>query len=289
MRKVNRRVLESLIKCGAFDLINSNRALLFASVDSAMGFGIARRKERDAGQVSMFDMIDSSANADSYIERTVAETPLWTEHQILSFEKESLGFYLTGHPLAQFEELVGQYTSDNITVINTLRGNREVKFAAVVSTMREIMTRKGSQMAFVTFEDLTGTIEAIVFSDVYKNNSLLLKSDNPIFVIGTSEASEEGVKIIAKEIFPLSELPSRLTKSIHFYFSAVETDQKQISLLKTILAQYPGKCPGFVHISIPDKSETVMELPAGLNLAPNLDMVKTLTKVFGHNVTRFQS
>lgn len=288
-KKVNRRVLESLIKCGAMHSLNPNRAILFTSLDSAMGYGAARQKEREAGQVSMFDMMGGSTELNQYSAKDDSEAAVWSEHQLLSYEKESLGFYLTGHPLAQFEDLVKQYTPSTIRSICELTGKREVRFAAVVSGIKEIMTRRGDKMAFVTLEDLTGTIEGIVFSDVFKVSSDLLKSDQPLFCVGTSEAGEETSKVLLSDVFPISELPERLTESVHFHLSAVETKDKHLVQLKNILTRYPGKCSAFIHLTIPDKSETVLALPETLNISPSLEMVKTLEKVFGHNITRFTS
>lgn len=287
-RKVNRRVLESLVKCGAMDSLGANRADLFAELDTAMEYGAARQRERDAGQVSMFDMM-TGGGSEQYVSKNSETVEPWSEHQLLSFEKEALGFYLTGHPLAQYEGLISQYTPDTIKTINETRSKREVRFAGVMTTMREIMTRRGDKMAFVTLEDLTATIETIVFSDVYQKAASLLRGELPLFFIGSSEVGEESVKVIIKDIFPISELPNRLTKSIHFHLSVAETSENQIAQLKNILARYPGQCPGFIHITIPGKSETLMELPKKLSLAPNLEMVKTLEKVFGHNITQFRS
>lgn len=288
IRKANKRVLESLVKCGAMDSLNPNRSELFSSLDSAMGYGASRQRERDAGQASMFDIM-SGDNTEQFVSKNSDPVEPWSEHQLLNFEKEALGFYLTGHPLAQFEGLVAQYTSDTIKSISELRSKREVRFAGVMTTMREIMTRRGDKMAFVTLEDLTATIETIVFADVYQRSVDLLKGEHPLFFIGSSEVGEESVKVIIKDIFLLSELPTRLTKSVHFHLSVAETSENQLAQLKNILTRYPGECPGFIHITIPDKTETLMELPKKLAVAPNLEMVKTLEKVFGHNITQFRS
>ena len=288
-KRVNRRVLESLIKCGAMDSFGKSRAELMTQLESAMDYGAARQREREATQVSMFDMIDSHSAGETYIERSVDAVEEWTEHQVLTFEKEALGFYLTGHPLAQYEELLSQYTNDTIAAINNLRSKREVRFAGVAAGMREIMTRRGEKMAFVTLEDLTATVETIIFSDVYKNAEHLIKGELPLFFIGTSEVGEESVKVIIKEAYPVQELPTRLTGSVHFHLSAVETSEKQLMQLKAVLAQHPGDCPAYLHLSIPEKSETVMSLPKKLYVAPSLELVKVLEKVFGHNITRFQA
>jgi DNA polymerase-3 subunit alpha len=88
---------------------------------------------------------------------------------------------------------------------------------------------------------------------------------------------------------PLSDVPSRLTKSVHFKLAASETDEKQLQNLKSVIARFRGDCRVFIHMTIPDRSETVMELPAELRVAPSLALVTSVEKIFGHNVTYFQS
>lgn len=288
LRRVNKRVIESLIKCGAMDSFGEGRAFLFSQLDGAMEYGSKRQKDRDSGQGSIFDLMPMEDGDHVMAMQQPSMILEWSEHQILSFEKEALGFYLTGHPLAQYEGLVKQYTKDTIKLISELKTRRDVRFAGVVAGMREILTKKGDKMAFVVLEDLTATIEAIVFSDVFLKSNIHLKGDLPLFFTGTSEVDEENVRVIVKEIFPVAELPTKLTKSVHFHLSAVETDEKQLAQLKAVLSRYPGTCPGFVHLSIPEKSETVLALPAKLSLAPTIELVKSLEKLFGHNVTRFE-
>jgi len=95
--------------------------------------------------------------------------------------------------------------------------------------------------------------------------------------------------VIAREIFPLSEAPARLTKTVHFKLAAGEVNDKQLQSLKSILGRFRGECKAFIHMTIPDRSETVMELPNELRVAPSLQLVATVEKIFGHNVTYFQS
>lgn len=287
-RRVNKRVLESLVKCGAMDSFEIHRAALFTGLDHAMEYGSARQREREAGQVSMFAAFSNGTESDDYITKTMIDVVPWPEREQLSYEKETLGFYLTGHPLAQYEGLIKQYSKETIRTISELTSKKDVRFAGVVSGMREVMTKRGDKMAFVTLEDLTGTIEAVVFSDLYQKSVMHIKGDNPLFFVGSAEVGEESVKVIVKEILPIEDLPTMLTKSIHFHVSVAETDKNQLAQLRSVLTRYPGKCPAFVHISIPEKSETLLALPQKLNVTPNLEMVRTLEKIFGHNITRFQ-
>jgi DNA polymerase-3 subunit alpha len=144
-------------------------------------------------------------------------------------------------------------------------------------------------MGFVTLEDLKGMTDVIVFPELYQKSIQLIKGDKPCFIIGNVDVDEERAKIIAKEIFLLSEASSRLTKTVHFKLAASEINSKQMQSLKSVLARFKGDCKTFIHLTIPDRSETVMELPNELRVAPSMQLVTTVEKIFGHNVTYFQS
>ena len=286
-RKVNRRVLESLVKCGAFDFTKVDRARMIAALDTAMERAASRQHDRQIGQASMFDLLSPDAAGVSHEE--YPEVDPWNEHQKLSFEKESVGFYVTGHPLAQFEGILRQYSTVNTVTINDVPDKREVRLGGIVVGLREITTKRGDRMGFVKLEDLSGTIEVIVFSDVYQQSMELVKGDQPICITGTVDADDETRKIIAKEIILLADVPERMTKSIHFRLSSAEINPKQLQQLKQILSRFTGEIPAFIHIMIPDKSETILSLPEDLKLKPSMQLVSTVEKIFGHNVTHFKS
>jgi len=285
-RRVNKRVMESLIKCGAFDFTGAARAALLAALDRAMEIASSTQRDRQTGQARLFDMIPQGAGAP---EPELPDVSEWGERQMLAYEKESLGFYITGHPLAQFEELLNQYaTADTVTMAEAADSS-EVRFGGVVNKLREITTKRGDRMCFATVEDLKGSVETIVFSDVFAQAQPLIKGDRPIFVIGTADADGENVKVIAKEIMPLEEVPQRLTKSVHFFLSQPEITQNHLAQLKNVISRFPGECPAYVHLVIPDRTETVLSLPEDLKLAPTPQLVQEIDRLFGHNVTRFMS
>jgi len=213
----------------------------------------------------------------------------WGERQMLAYEKESLGFYITGHPLAQYEGMLGQYASCDTATLAEAGDGTEVRFGGVVNKLREITTRRGDRMCFATIEDLKGSVEVVVFSDVFVECSQLVKGDRPLFVIGTADADGENVKVIAREIMLLDEAPQKLTKSVHFFLSQPEVTQNHLSQLKSVIGRHPGGCPAFVHLIIPDRTETVLSLPDELKLSPSPQLVADVDRLFGHNVTRFMS
>ncbi|PIU56370.1 MAG: hypothetical protein COS89_06080, partial [Deltaproteobacteria bacterium CG07_land_8_20_14_0_80_38_7] len=282
-RKVNKRMLESLIKCGAFDYTNATRASLLASLDNAMEYGLSRQRDKISGQSRLFDLLGSAED-----QPKLKDVPKWSERQMLAFEKESLGFYITGHPLTQFENLLEQYSNANTVTAQDAPDKKEIRLGGICVKLREITTKRGDRMGFVTLEDLKGVVELVVFSDIYAKTHLLIKeTDKPIFVIGNLDSDGETVKIIVTDIFPLDDVAERLTKSIHFVLHKDETTPNHLAQLKNVISRFPGKCPVYLHFIEPQKTETILELSSEFKLKPSFQLVADVQKLFGHNVTRF--
>ena len=284
-RRVNKRVVESLIKCGSFDFVGFARAALLSALDRAMEMAAIRQRDRLSGQTNLFDGLDEGAS--KAFELKMPNVSEWAERQRLAYEKEVLGFYITGHPLAQYEELLSQYATTNTVDIVEVPDKREVKLGGVVAKFREITTKRGDRMGFVTLEDLQGTVEMVVFSDVYSKSHFLIKGEHPIFVIGNVDTDGETVKVIASEIMSIDAISENLTKSVHFFLHQPEINTHHLSQLKNILSRFPGECHGFVHLIVPDKSETILSLPDDLRLTPSVQLVTSVNKLFGHKVTKF--
>ncbi|MFH1874789.1 MAG: DNA polymerase III subunit alpha [Pseudomonadota bacterium] len=284
-RKVNKRTIESLIKCGAFDSLEGTRAAQMASLDRAMELAYSRQRDQQAGQARLFDLLGEAQE-----QPKLEDVPPWPEREMLSCEKETLGFYITGHPLMQYEQLMEQYSTVNSVTVSEAKDKQEVRLGGVCVKLREITTKRGNLMAFVTLEDLKGAVEVVVFSDVYQESSALIKAgDKPMFVIGQADVDGETAKVIANEIFPLEEVAQRLTKSVHFFLHQAEIDSNHLAQLKNVLGRYKGGCPAYLHFIEPEKSETILALPDNLRLAPSTNLVADVKKLFGHNITKFMS
>ncbi|MBI4125150.1 MAG: DNA polymerase III subunit alpha, partial [Deltaproteobacteria bacterium] len=286
-RKANKRVLESLVKCGAFDFTGARRSQLMAVLDQAMQAGNKRQRERSSGQFSLLDRMAPSQEGNGAGEK-LPQIEDWPERQRLQFEKEALGFYLSGHPLAQFEKLLAQYSSADCQTVNQLPDKREVRVGGMAAAIRETTTKKGERMGFVALEDMKGTVDVVVFPECYKQSYALLKSEKPVLVIGQIDEGEDRNKIIAKEILPLEEAPKQLTKTIHIKLSHAEASPKQLSALKSVLGRFKGNCTAYLHVMVPGEAETVMKLPDDLKVDPTPHLVMQVQKLFGHNVTWFQ-
>ncbi len=278
--RVNRRVVESLIKCGAFDAIAraraTTRAGLMGALDQALESAQKAQRDRASGQFSLF-----GAGADAAPPAPAEPVPEWPENVLLAHEKESLGFYITGHPLAQHADLLRRFADVRTPDLAECATGREVKIGGVVAALREVRTKKGQLMGFVTLEDLEGMVEVVVFSDVYAASSPLLKSERPILVSGTVEHDGEASKIIAREVFPLTEVRERLGVPFHFRLTAPGLSAEHFEKLKAILAAHRGPCPAVLHLILPNHSETVIALPDALRVKPTPDLEDALERELG--------
>ncbi|HSA59990.1 MAG TPA: DNA polymerase III subunit alpha, partial [bacterium] len=300
-RRVNRRVVESLVKCGAFDGLGLARARIFAAVEDQLEKAARLQKSKSTGQTGLFESGGDGPEAE-----TLPPGPEWEKREKLSFEKESLGFYITGHPLTDVaDELKKRSTLDTEAVrgMTEADAGKTISLGGVVSALRETVTKKGDRMGFVTFEDLKGTVPVIVFSDLYARSHALLKTDEPLFVRGTVDAEEESVKLIAREIVRLKDLVAvnptfyaapegygsgRARREVHFHLPEGGIRRDQLETLKSLLARHRGEASAFIHLKDSAKGETILVLPEGLKVDPSSTLIREVDQLFGSPVTILQ-
>lgn len=285
LRKVNKKVLESLIKCGAFDSTGARRSQLFAVSELATEQGQEKQREKNGRQKSLFGFIEDK-EGEHRPEPEYPNIPEWSEHELLTYEKETLGFFISSHPLASYEKQLKRFFCVDTREIQTRHDGEEVHLGGVPVTVNEIMTRRGDRMAFVTLEDLQGSIEVIIFSDLYKVASTLIKSEQPLLVRGkvTMDERTQKAKLRAEEIHLLSEASKVLTKSIHFRLDISQINRAQLEGLRNILRSHPGTCAAYLHLHIPERSETVIFLPEEFSLEPSEGLLKEVEYLFGSKV-----
>jgi DNA polymerase-3 subunit alpha len=212
----------------------------------------------------------------------------WAENVLLGFEKEALGFYITGHPLARHAAAIKRFATCDTAGLQERSDKEEVKICGIVAGLKELTTKKGDRMAFVTLEDLNGFVEMVVFPEVYLASSELLKGEEPLLVSGTLDVGEETVKLMANEIVSLREVKERLTKRVHFRLTTPGLDEEQLQALKNVMARHRGNCEALIHLVIPNRSETVIGLPENLKVAASDEIMDDAEKLFGYNVVTFE-
>ncbi len=287
LQKVNKKVVEALIKCGAFDSLGGKRAQYLAALEEAMDGGQKLQRERAMGQESLFgsdEILSAAGNGYGQLP-AVAE---WAENLLLGFEKEALGFYITGHPLARHAAAIKRFATCDTASLQERGDKEEVKVCGIVAALKELTTKKGDRMAFVTLEDLSGFVEMVVFPETYLAAAELLKSEEPLLISGALDVGEETVKLMVSEVLPLREVKERLTTKVHFRLSTPGLDQGQLLALKEIMARYRGNCQVLLHLVIPNRSETVLKLSDGMKVAGGDEIMDATEKLFGYNVVTFE-
>jgi len=280
LKKVNKRVIESLIKCGAFDSASANRSQLMAALEDALDYGQRVQKERLDPQIGLFD---STVNPQVINAPTLPDIEEWSEKQRLAFEKESLGFYISGHPLKRYEDLIDKFTNANAVSIKELNNGAAVRIGGLIRSIKIINTKRGDLMAFVTIEDLHGAVEATVFSRVFAGVRDLLAEDTPVFIQGQVQKDEQSVKILAEKVIAMNKAEETWTASIHFNVEISRTDRHALEKLNEILKKYPGTCRAYLHLRSPDHTDSIIALPDSMKLKAGGALSREVNELLGYS------
>ena len=200
LRLVNRRVIESLIKAGAFDTVGMARAQLLATLDAAMESGQRQQRDRAEGQGSFFDLLPAVAPAPVRVSADAVSVPEWDDDQRLAFEKEVLGFYVSGHPLARFKPLVESLGITPSSELAARPGGSKVLLFGQVASLREIPTKSGNRMAFATIEDTDGTVDVTIFPEPFKAAAGYLRSRDALLISGKVDDTDKGRVVLAEQV-----------------------------------------------------------------------------------------
>ncbi|MFC1501743.1 DNA polymerase III subunit alpha, partial [Elusimicrobiota bacterium] len=258
-RTTNRKTLESLIKAGAFDSFGESytsiRAELMTKLDKSLSSAGSRKSDADRGQGLLFQASEMSDNTNGFI-----KFEPWSEHDALLFEKEVLGFYLSGHPLAQHQrDLIAysQYRLDNLPPGSTdPRSGPLIRVAGMITNAKKLITKaKKEQYARFKLEDLHGQIEVVVFPKSYKNGlSKYININEFVVVKGRLSGRDDGNELLAEEILSIDEAKKTLipySKTIHLKLTSAGLEEETLDKLKSIISEHPGKSPVVLDISTP--------------------------------------
>jgi DNA polymerase-3 subunit alpha len=280
LKKVNKRVIESLIKCGAFDSTGAKRSRMTAALESALEYGQRVQKERTDPQMSLFDLADNQPSINAPVLPEIGE---WEGKQYLAFEKEALGFYLSGHPLTRYEEVLDKFTNANAISIKELKDGGVIRIGGLIRSTKNIKTKKGELMAFVTIEDMHGAVEIIVFSRVFSDVRDLLVEDRPVLVQGQVQKDEKSVKILADMVIPIDKAEEIWAASVHLNLELSRTDRQGLENLHAILKRHPGLCQAFLHLRSPGNTDSIIALPDGFKLKAGAVLTREVNGFLGYH------
>jgi DNA polymerase III subunit alpha len=287
LRRVNKRVVESLIKCGAFDSTGAHRSALMAGMEEATNLGQRIQQERESAQASLFGT-EEIAKGNGNGGARLPDLPEWDEKVLLGFEKEALGFFITGHPLSRHAALMKRFVTADTAQLAELPDKSEVRLCGIVATLKEILTKKGERMGFITIEDLTGSVEVVVLPDIYAGCVESLKSDEPLLVAGILEVGDKGSKIRASEVRSLKEVQGTETRTVHITLTSSGLERDHLESLREIIGRYQGQCRSLLHVVIPEKSRTTIRLPESYRVAACDDLALAVKNLFGYNAVTFE-
>jgi DNA polymerase-3 subunit alpha len=291
LRLVNRRVIESLIKAGAFDALGLPRAHLLAQCDLALETGQRQQRDRAEGQGSFFDLLPPAPPAPRASEPAVAVVPEWDDDQRLAYEKDVLGFYVSGHPLARFEGVAESLGVTSTAELAARGHGARVTVFGHVTALKETATKSGSRMAFLTLEDMAGTVEVTVFPEPYKAAAPYLRGREPVVVRGRVDDGDKGRVVLAEEVRLLEQAlagggrPRNEGEATACRLRVPVSDDSvgRMAALRRLCAEYPGGVPVFVHLLLP--TTEVVVRARGVSVDVTTDLVARLEELLGAGAT----
>jgi DNA polymerase III subunit alpha len=235
---VNKRALESLVKCGAFDSTGASRKGMWEVLERALGRGAQEHADRLSGQSSIFELGDEPA-ANGPKHHDPIPTDEWEKAEKLAYEKEALGLYVSEHPLSGIREALRRKTDAQMVELERRRDGDVVTVGGIVGALRQTTTKKGEPMVFMRLDDVSGSVEAIVFNSVYGAARELLEADRILVVKGRIDHKEGETKLIAMEVAPFEATPER--SEVRLKLDARRAPAGTIHELAALLREYPGE------------------------------------------------
>ncbi|HVP62609.1 MAG TPA: DNA polymerase III subunit alpha [Myxococcaceae bacterium] len=310
-RRVNRKVIEALVKAGAFDFEGRPRRQLFESVEKALERGASAQRDRAVGQSSLFGLLEDAGRqgpAASLVRPEYAPLEEWPEKERLAMEKEAIGFYVSGHPLHQYAKELQRYARPAASVQRARRDD-VATVAGIVAALRERPTKTGKRMAWVTLEDLSGSVELVCFPGKDGGRSVmgkdgkwtksgprpgyeawepLLKSDEPILVTGTVQVNtrdEENpvAELIVEQVQSLKEVRDKRVKRLELRVRADLVTEDRLQRLNGLAKEHAGATPLAVSIVLPGEAEALIG-NTGLKVDVSDALIAAVDRLFGEKV-----
>jgi DNA polymerase-3 subunit alpha len=251
-RAVNKRVLECLIKSGAFDGFGARRRQLFAVVDAAIESGTRAQRDRATGQVGLFAVMAGGVEEPP---PPLPDLEEWSDMEILSGEKETLGFYITGHPLARYRETLAEFASSTVAGLDEVAPGETVRVGGLVVDLAVRNTKKGDRFALFQVEDTSGSVKVVCWPETFKKSGRAIVADVPVLVCGKLERTDDGAtSIIADEVAPLDNLREREARSIVIHAPTAALTPEMVARLHELLDGHRGDCDVQFALELPDGS-----------------------------------
>jgi DNA polymerase-3 subunit alpha len=314
LRLVNKRVFESLVKAGAFDSLAKDtpyaglpslalRARLFASIDAVCEHGARVQRDRNEGQAQLFGAFDdaggSGGNGAGELAMRLPEAAPWSDIEQLAYEKETLGLYLSGHPVDRYAAPLKQLGAKTIGELVTSpvtgpsdngwgpKGPKpiepETSLGGIIATVRPLKTRKGDRMAVFTLEDAQGNLEVVVFPEAFQRSGTMIEVGKLVLVRGKVERDDETVRMLAADIAPLDTVRERLAREVSIHLKR-PADRDVLEALGAIFARHRGDRRVSFELEAgeaPHRLRVTVDVTAQIRVAPSSALVAEVEQVVG--------
>jgi DNA polymerase III subunit alpha len=310
LRLVNKRVFESLIKAGAFDALAKGtqyealpstalRPRLLAGVDAACEYGARAQRDREQGQGGLFGEVEKADVAvQSAGGLTLPDAKPWTATEQLSFEKETLGLYWSGHPVDRYAAALKEFGAKTVTDLADAQpapdteswgpGGRkpleaDTAIGGIVAACRQLKTRKGDRMAVFTLEDHVGGVEIVVFPEAYQRAASLIEAGTLVLVRGKLEKDDETVRILASEIAPLDSVRERIAREVAIHLSK-PADRGTLETLGEIFSRHRGDRKISFEVETgeaPNRLRVRVDVSSQIRVRPSPALVSDIEQVVG--------
>src|SRR4051794_1754438 len=310
LRLVNKRVFESLTKAGAFDTLAKGtqyeslpsaalRPRLLAGVDAACEYGARAQRDREQGQGGLFGEVEQAEVAvQSAGGLTLPDAKPWTETEQLSFEKETLGLYWSGHPVDRYAAALKEFGAKTVGDLADAQpaaetdswgpGGRkpieaDTAVGGIVAACRQLKTRKGDRMAVFTLEDHVGGVEIVVFPEAYQRAASLIETGTLVLVRGKLERDDETVRILASEIAPLDSVRERIAREVAIHLKK-PADRGTLETLGEIFSRHRGDRKISFEVETgeaPNRLRVKVDVSSQIRVRPSPSLISDIEQVVG--------
>ena len=281
LKKLNKRVMEKLILSGAMDRLGPHRASLMATLPEAMKAAEQHAKAEALGQSDMFGVLVEEA----HIEHAFVDVPAWPDNVWLDGERDTLGLYLTGHPINQYAKELRHYTSGRLIELQATSRDKITTAAGLVIAARVMTTKRGNRMGILTLDDRSGRLDVTLFSEALERYESLLEKDKILVISGQVSFDDfsGGLKMSAREVLDISDARERFARGLALNIDKSQIDQDFFTQLLDILTPVrAGVCPVRVTYCRPG-ARAQLTLGTEWRVTPTDQMLASLKQLLGQD------
>lgn len=287
-RQVNSRVIDALIKSGAFDSFGLKKSQLIEMATEALKSGQMAQKDKNAGQATFFDLLGDDAGGLGDIELAAPDIPELPEKELLLAEKEVFGFYLTGDPFNAVAPLGRVFSTHSLTSILEAGDGATCRIAGILTGCKRHITKKGDYMAFLTIEADNASVDVTLFPKAYEECHHRLKTDEPLFMIVQTQIIDGSVKVNAEKVLMLDDFNAEGFSKITFIVPPGLADRENYQKMLAMLQKSPGPTPFTLRIHATEKCRVTLKPPARFRISLNPVLIKGWEKLCGKNTMKIE-